>query len=317
MASVCASGSDPELYLKKHHLMAYIEDAVTFLLERKDEDPKTRPYKLLAEYFESIRKGTHVLYREYSFVSLTPHCRGSFVRLFWYSFAEVANRGDSMRVMEYLSLLRLLCHDFPSRLVQKVARVIFSYDAMENTVTFPDFIYTFQVVFYYESFLQRCELICADIVSGQPPLNLLDGASTVVVSMPSTSEYEYPGTRPDTANSMQSTLSTEDDNSLQITLPPKPESPLQPDIFSRAVTNLCLRMEKEPWERFPSVQLLMELIADLASVTFYDFVLALSRSERVNSEIGVLPERSRLLTTERLAVFNQLTSKKLIEAKDT
>lgn len=312
---MASSGSDPELYLKKHHLMAYIEDAVTFLLERKYEDPKTRPYKLLAEYFESIRKGTHVLYREYTFVSLTPHSRGSFVRLFWYSFAEVADRGNSMRVMEYLSLLRLLCHDFPSRLVQKVAGVIFSYDAMENMVNFPDFLYTFQVVFYYESFLQQCELICADIVSGQTPLNLLDGASSVVVSMPSTSEYEYPGTRPDTASSMQSTLSTEDDTFLQTT-PHKPESPLQPDIFSRAVTNLCLRMEKEPWERCPSVPLLMELIADLASVTFYDFILALSRSERVNREIGALPERNRLLTTERLAVFNKLTSKKLIEAKD-
>lgn len=308
---------DPELYLKQHHLMAYIEDAVTFLLERKDEDPKTRPYKLLAEYFESIKKGTHVLYRDYSFVSLTPHSRGSFIRLFWYSFAEVADRGDSMRVMEYLSLLRLLCHDFPSRLVQKVARVIFSYDALENMVNFPDFLYTFQVVFYYESFLQRCEILCVNIVSGQTSLNLLDGASTVVVSMPSTSEYEYPGTRPGTASSMQSTLSTEEDTSIQTTPAHKAESPLQPDIFSKAVTNLCLRMEKEPWERYPSIPLLMEIIANLASVTFYDFVLSLSRSEQVNAEIGALPERSRLLTAERSAVFNQLTNKKLVEAKDT
>lgn len=310
--SSSSSSCDPEVYLKKHHLMAYIEDAVTFLLERKDEDPKTRPYKLLAEYFESIKKGTHVLYRDYSFVSLTPHSRSSFVRLFWYSFAEVADRGDSMRVMEYLSLLRLLCHDFPSGLVQKVARVIFSYDAMENLVNFPDFLYTFQVVFYYESFLQRCELICADIVSGQAPLNLLDCASTMVVSMPSTSEY---GTRPDTANSMLSTLSTEDDACPST--PHKPESPLQAEIFSRAVTNLCLRMEKEPWERCPNPQLLAELITDLASVTFYDFVLALSRSEQINNEIGALPERSRLLTAERSAVFNQLTSKKLIDLKDS
>lgn len=309
-----SSNIEPELYLKKHHLMTYIEDAVTFLLERKDEDPKTKPYKLLAEYFESIKKGTHVLYRDYSFVSITPHSRGSFIRLFWYSFAEVADRGDSMRVMEYLSLLRLLCHDFPSSLVQKVARVIFSYDAMENLVSFPDFLYTFQVVFYYESFLQRCELICADIVSGQTQVNLLDGASTVVVSMPSTSEYH--GTRPGTASSVQSLMSVEDDVASQAAQH-KPESPLQPEVFSRAVLNLSMRMEKEPWERCPSSQLLMELIVDLASVTFYDFVLALSRSEQVNSEIGALPERNRLLTAERLAVFNHLTSKKLIDAKDS
>jgi hypothetical protein len=304
------SPSDPELYLKKHYLMSYIEDAVTFLLERKEEDPKTNPYKLLAEYFESIRKGTHVLYRDYSFVSLTPHSRASFVRLFWYSFSEVADRGDSMRVMEYLSLLRLLCHDFPSRLVQKVARVVFSYDALENMVNFSDFLYTFQVVFYYETYLQRCEVVCADIVSGQTPLNLLDGASTVVVSMPSTDENECPSTRPNTANSVHSTLST-DDIFQQSTPTHKQESPLQPDIFMKAVTNVCLRMEKEPWECCPSIPLVVEIVADLACVTFYDFVLALSRSEQINKGIGVLPERSNLLTAERSAVFNQLTSKRL------
>lgn len=315
MSSQTSSICDPELYLKKHHLMTYIEDAVTFLLERKDEDPKTKPYKLLAEYFESVKKGTHVLYRNYSFVSLTPHSRGSFVRLFWCSFSEVANRGHSMRVMEYLSLLRLLCHDFPSGLVQKVARVIFSYDALENLVNFPDFLYTFQVVFYYEAFLRRCELICVDITSGQTPLNRLDCASTVVVSMPSTGSGEHSGTRP---NSALSVFSTEDEQAAQSTPPPhKPDSQLHPEVFSRAVTNLCLRMEKEPCERCPDVQLLTEIIAELVSVTFYDFVLALSRSEGVNSGIGALPERSQLLTAERSAIFNQLTSKKMTDTKDS
>ena len=55
---------DPELYLKKYHVMTYVEDAISFLLERKDEDPKTKPFELLAEYFKSVRDGTHVLFRE-------------------------------------------------------------------------------------------------------------------------------------------------------------------------------------------------------------------------------------------------------------
>lgn len=287
---------DPELYLKKHHLMTYIEDAVTFLLERKDENTKTMPYKLLAEYFESIKKGTHVLYREYSFISLTPHSRASFIRLFWYSFSEVADRGDSMKVMEYLSLLRLLCHDFPSTPVQRVAGVVFSYDALENLMSFPDFIYAFQIVFFYETFLQRCELICTEMVSGQTPLNLLDGASTVFVSMPSTSE--------DPASSVQSCLSTEDD-AIPCTAHSKPETPLQPELFQRAMTNLCAKMEKEPWESCPNPRVLTELVSELTSVTFYDFVLALSRSDRVSKDIGALPERSQLLTAARSAIFNR------------
>ena len=336
---------DPEVYLKKHHIMAYIEDAVTFLLQRKDEDPKIQPYRLLAEYFESVKKGTHVLYRDYSFVSLTPQNRSAFVRLFWYCFSEIADRGDSMQVMQYLSLLRLLCQDFPSTLVQKVARVIFSYDALENLVSFADFLYAFQIVFYYESFLHRCELVCTSIVSGQNPLNLLDCASTVVVSMPSTAEYlsgggngsgsTPSGTRPGTAVSTQNLQSSasageEDAAVLQNVLrhngnvagnngsnknnsssnnSNRPESQLQPDIFSKAVTNLCVRMEKEAGECCPSAHVLEEIIASLTSVTFYDFVLALSRSENVNGEIGALPERSKLLTTERSSIFNHLLYK--------
>lgn len=297
---------DPDLYLKKHHVMAYIEDAVTFLLERKDEDPKTRPYELLAEYFESIKKGTHVLYRDYPFISLTPHNRASFVRLFWHSFSEVGGRGESMRVMEYLSLLRLLCRDFPSELVQKVARVIFSYDALENLVSFSDFLYTFQVLFYYELFLKHCELVCADMVGGHTRLDLLEGANTVVVSMPDTNQHT--GGRPETANSMQSMLSVEDDGIMVRSPPPKPDSPLDAEVFLKAVTGLCLRCEREPWESCPNLEVLSEIISDLTSVTFYDFILALCRNERVNAEIGALPDRDSLLTAGKSAVFNSPVS---------
>ena len=328
MSSQSGSICDPELYLKKHHLMTYMEDAVTFLLERRDEDPKTRPYELLAEYFESVKKGTHVLYRDYSFVSMTPHSRASFVRLFWYSFSEVASRGDSMRVMEYLSLLRLLCHNFPSDLVQKVARVLFSYDAMENMICFPDFLYTFQILFYYEAFLHRCEVICMDMLSGQTPLDLLDGNSTVVVSMPNTGEQTGRGDggreeggggerRPETSCSMQSMLSSEDDiTATHSSSQHRPDSPLDAEVFLKAVTSLCLRVEKEPWERCPNAEVVTELIGELTSVTFYDFILALSRSERMNSEIGALPERSDLLTAGKSAVFNSpINHHKLLHKK--
>lgn len=292
---------DPELYLKKHHILAYIEDAVTFLLERREEDPKTRPYELLAEYFESIKKGTHVLYRDYSFISLSPYSRASFIRLFWHSFVEVAERGNSMKVMEYLSLVRLLCHNFPEDLVKRVARVIFSYDAMENLVCFSDFLYTFQVLFYYEQFLERCELVFMDLINGQTPLNLLDGGSTVVVSIPNTTEHN--GSRPETANSVRSALSPDIDGEVIAQNSSHPaEKLLDAELFLKAIATLCLRMnEKEPWERCPSVQVLAELVSDVTSLTFYDFVLSLSKSEKINCEIGVLPDRSSLLTAGKLA----------------
>lgn len=302
---------DPEVYLKKHHVMAYIEDAVTFLLERKDGDPKTRPYELLADYFESIKKGTHVLYREYAFVSLTPHNRASFIRLFWHTFHEVAGRGDSMRVMEYLSLIRLLCHNFPSDIIQNVARVIFSYGALENLVCFSSFLYTFQVLFYFEQFLKRCELVCLELVSGQTPLELLEGGSTMVVSLPSMGDGG--SSRPETASSMHSVLSMDDEafssSRSASSMLKSSDRLLDAELFLKAMVSVCAKLEKEPWESCPNVGTVREIITELSSVTFYDFVLALSKSEKINSEIGVLPEKGKLLEAGQSAVFSSSTVK--------
>ena len=294
--------TDPEFYLKKHHVMAYIEDAVIFLLERKDEDPKTRPYELLAEYFESIKKGTHVLFRDHSYICLTPHNRASFIRLFWQSYSEVAIRGDSMRVTEYFSLVKLLCHNFPSDIAHKVAQVLFSCDALENLTSFSDFLYTFQILFYYESFLKCCELICRDIASGQTPRNMIGCVSTMVISVPSTTTTENDCSRPGTGKSeLGVNTCSKDTNS-------KFSEQLDTDLFLKAVTNLCQRMEEEPWECCPSKQVLVNVIAELPQVTFYGFILGLSRSREVNNEIGVLPDRNNLIIANKGAMFSSTSS---------
>lgn len=277
--------SDADVYLKKHYIMAYIEDAVTFLLEKKEEDSKIRPYEMLAEYFESVKKGTHILFRDYSFIALTPHNRASFIQYFWNTYSEVAVKVTLMKITEYLSLIRLLCHNFPSDVILRVGRVIFSFDITENTVTFSDFLYTFQTVFYYKSFLESCECVSREIASGQTPLDALSSGSGMVVSVPS-AEYNF-SDRPETANSMQDTA-----NSFRLmNKQSETEVQLDVDLFTKAMRGLCMKFEKEPWESCPSMQVLMEVIGELPYVTFYNFVLALSRNECVNCEIGVLPER--------------------------
>ena len=280
---------DPEVYLKKHHVMTYIEDAVTFLLERKDEDSKTKPFELLADYFKSVKNGTHILFREYSFVSLTPHNRASFVKLLWLSYAQVATRGEMMKVVEYLSLLRLVCHDFPSELVQKVARVIFSHNAMESVTSFPDFLYTFQVVFYYEHFLTQCEKLCSSIASGHPH-HVLSG-TTVIVPMPSLGDQD--SSRPNTAQEKTEPGSSVE-NSKQV----------DAEVFSKAVTNLIQKLQdREPWHGCPSAIAVREVLSGVTKMSFYDFVLALSKSERINAEIGVLPCKTQFPTGSSPALF--------------
>ena len=274
---------DPEHYLKKHHVLTYIEDVVHFLLERKDEDPKTKPFELLAEYFRSVKDGTHILFREYAFVSKTPHNCASFVKAFWQSYTEVASRGGPMKIMEYLSLLRLLCYDFPTEVVQKVAQAVFSHDAMENVISFPDFLYTFQVLFCYKDFLNHCEGLFSSISSGQ--VHHLSVGGTVVVSIPSVAEQD--STRPETA---PENIVREYNSS-----PPEYTKQIDTEVFAKAVTNLIQRQqEKEPWQCCPSVDTVREVLSGIPKLSFLDFILALSRSERVNAELGVLPPRINL-----------------------
>ncbi len=288
---------DPELYLKKHHIMKYIEDVVSFLLERKDEDPKTRPIEVLAEYFKSIKNGTHILFREYSFISSTPHNRASFIKLFWHSYTEVAVKGEMMPLAEFLSLLRLLCYDFPVEIVQKVGEVLFCHNTMENLVSFPDFLYTFQVVFYYEIFLSQCQSICSDLEKGQTPLSLL--GSTVVVSIPSfagqTESASRPTSRSGSLSENNSTFLGRQDASKE----EQHNKQVDPEMFAKAIFNLAYKLrEREPWQRCPSPEVLTDVIGTMQSCSYLDFVLALSRSDRANAEIGTLPAKASLLNSD-------------------
>ncbi len=274
---------EPEFYLKKHHILTYIEDAVTFLLERKDEDPKTKPFSVLADYFKSIRNGSHVLFREYAFISATPHNRLSFLRVFWQSYTEIASQGEVLRVADYLSLLRLHCHDFPVEIVQKVGWAIFSHNTMESMVTFPDFLYTFQVVFVYEHFLSRCEELCSTISTGHGLLK-----TTVVVSVPSSVEQDpSSSSRPTSGVDEERTAGGKKSDSSWNS------NSIDADVFLKAVTNLVHQMlEREPWHSCLSVESVSEALSGVKSLSFCDFILYLSRSGLVNSEIGVLPAKS-------------------------
>lgn len=274
---------DPAVYLKKHHVITYIEDVVSFLLERKDEDSKVKPFELLAEYFKSVKSGTHILFREYSFVCATPHNRISLVKLFSQSYTEIASRNEMMNVTEYLSLLRLLCHDFPLSTVKRISQVLFTQNTMENLVSFPDFLYTFQTVFYYEHFLNLCEQI---FLNGPSPHSVCTG-STVVVSMPSAADQDE-ASRPATSEGERATQIKK--STFQTELSGRQ---LESDAFVTAVVAIVQRLrEKEPWECCPSVETVHGVMQDVMSLSFFDFVLSMARSEAVSAEIGALPPKS-------------------------
>ena len=46
--------------------------------------------------FNSVKLGNHTLFREYAFISATPHNRSSFVRTFWKCFQNIGRKGGML-----------------------------------------------------------------------------------------------------------------------------------------------------------------------------------------------------------------------------
>ncbi|KAL6084150.1 hypothetical protein STEG23_006961, partial [Scotinomys teguina] len=81
-------------YLAQRHVLTYMEDAVCQLLENREDISQYGITRFFTEYFNSVCQGTHILFREFSFIQATPHNRASFLRAFWRCFRTVGKNGE-------------------------------------------------------------------------------------------------------------------------------------------------------------------------------------------------------------------------------
>ncbi|XP_064635383.1 centriolar satellite-associated tubulin polyglutamylase complex regulator 1-like isoform X2 [Lineus longissimus] len=250
-----------ERYLSQHHVLVYLEDAVSQLLEHKEDNPKVNATKFFSDYFTSVREGNHTLYREYNFIRITPHNRSSFVRTIWKCFRHIGKKGDLLTIKEYHSLICLLCYDFPFDVVQKTARIILMEDAQDCLISFADFLYAFQIQFYYDEFLSKCSDVYKALASSA-------GRDTVVVP---TSE-DQANVHAKEEKAMAPSLNTEGVDSLQ---------------FFRALTPI---IEKTDFST-PPLNALKEILSTAPRVSFYGFLMALAKCDIINGDIGMLPHR--------------------------
>uniref|UniRef100_A0A8C6ZE18 Centriolar satellite-associated tubulin polyglutamylase complex regulator 1 n=1 Tax=Nothoprocta perdicaria TaxID=30464 RepID=A0A8C6ZE18_NOTPE len=86
-------GSLDQAAKTQRHVLTYMEDAVSQLLENREDISQYGIARFFTEYFNSVRQGTHILFREFSFVQATPHNRASFLRTFWRCFRTVGKNG--------------------------------------------------------------------------------------------------------------------------------------------------------------------------------------------------------------------------------
>ncbi|XP_072128786.1 centriolar satellite-associated tubulin polyglutamylase complex regulator 1 [Mobula birostris] len=254
-----------EEYLGQTHVLTYIEDAVSQLLEYKDEHSKIGITRFFAEYFSSVKRGSHILFREFSFVNATPYNRASFIRMFWQCFRQIGKNGDLLTVMEYHSLLQLICHDFPMDLSQKAARIILMDDAMDCPMSFMDFLYAFQIQFYYCEFLESIATIYEDLHLGKNP-------NTVIVPT----------------------------SSIEQSQSPTSDSPTQEGVdasqFYDCLETLCDRYKHS----YPPTSYLEQILHKVDRVTFFGFLMAIVKHEGINYKLGIVPNKAELFTDSEM-----------------
>ncbi|XP_056595351.1 centriolar satellite-associated tubulin polyglutamylase complex regulator 1 [Triplophysa dalaica] len=249
-------------YLAENNVLFYLNDAVTQLLEHKEEYTQFGVVRYFTEYFTSVKNGNHVLFREFNYIKATPHNRVSFIHIFWKCFRQIGKNGDLLAMSEYSSLLQLLCPDFPIEMVQNTARIVLMDDAIDCLMSFSDFIYSFQIQFYYEEFVQSVSLIYQDLLSGKSPNTVIVPTSTSVEQLSSAANEER-----------------------------ETQKGVDSSVFSECIEAICERLK----HKYPSNAAIKEVLQSSQDVSFYGFLMALAKHEGTNQDIGALPNKSDLL----------------------
>nr|XP_006135405.1 UPF0705 protein C11orf49 homolog isoform X2 [Pelodiscus sinensis] len=239
-----------------------MEDAVSQLLENREDISQYGIARFFTEYFNSVHQGTHVLFREFSFIQATPHNRASFLQTFWKCFRTVGKNGDLLTAKEYHCLLQLLCPDFPMELTQKAARIVLMDDAMDCLMSFSDFLFAFQIQFYYSEFLESVAAIYQDLLTGKNP-------NTVIVPTSSSGQHRF----------------------RQAPSECSPLDGVEASLFYQCLESLCDRSKYS----CPPSALVKEVLSSVQRLTFYGFLMALAKHHGINRTLGALPDKGDLL----------------------
>lgn len=287
---------EPDLYLRKHHIMTYLEDATAMLLEKRRKDRRMSPLVVLLDYFARLRNGTHVYGRDFDFVSITPYNRGAFVGTFWRCFYRLGRRNDTrMCDWEYHQMIQLLCSDFPTKYSDQVYRIFGCRKCgsvapvKELRLNLAEFLYMFQVVFYYEKFLAECE----QLFNGTLPQSGSSHSGSKSMSnmaMLEGSNKDRDSNR-DESKALHSSSVVKSSSNCPV---------VSSEIIVPLIEELCHRINtQQPWIVAPSLGTISEALRDdLSATSFTDFVYLLYTTAGVNKDIQQLPPRDEFhLTT--------------------
>ncbi|GFT99511.1 UPF0705 protein C11orf49 [Nephila pilipes] len=166
------AGSGEEMQLlentnfKKHNIEFYLNDSVAEYLKLRKENPEseTTPASFVMEYLDSFYDGTHVLHREFSFVSGTLYNRLCAVKLMTLIYKPLLHLLNILDAKYYHSLLESVFPGFPLSVVQS-AFDLSEIPEQEVKLTYVEFVKFLKRSFCVGRFHYRDKIISAQIDS--------------------------------------------------------------------------------------------------------------------------------------------------------
>lgn len=210
--------------------------------------------------------------RPYSYITATPHNRQSFIKVVWLGLGGTLNQGEAvskggMKGEHYHQLLELFCPDFPISIVNEAMTITCKED--EDCASFIDFLYTLQILFYYQEFLSGC--MSAALTPSLGPVVILPAEIAEEGERDAGTEHGIKQTSPTKDSLMQSVKS-----------------------YYQELTD-----EKIPVPSLSVIeQALQSLEEEEVSRSIQDFKKKLCKSETLSDAIGVLPPRKSLLQSD-------------------
>jgi len=246
-----------EQYLARSHIATYFQDAIERMLECKAQGIKVDAHAFFHDYFRSVYEGTNTLFREYTYIHATPRNRSSFIRNFYTTFKHVGDDGDLLLRNDYDSLLRVVCRDFDYALVEKTANVVLMEDASDCVINFSDFVYAFQLQFYYEEFCEVCLKLFGRVH--------IEGSNSEL-------PVAEPAWCPNGSNGANNSLKSESVSAAQFFRYIRQELYVKPPDFS-----------------IPDEDVLVGVLNGFTKITYYGFMSALGKCGKLVKSIGALP----------------------------
>ncbi|KAJ6667169.1 hypothetical protein lerEdw1_017147 [Lerista edwardsae] len=135
-------------------------------------------------------------------------------------------------------------------------------DAVDCLMSFSDFLFAFQIQFYYSEFLESVAVIYQDLLTGKNP-------NTVIVPTSSSGQHR----------------------SRQALSECSPLDGVEASAFYQCLESLC---DKSKYSCPPSA-VIKEVLSSVQRLTFYGFLMALAKHHGINRALGALPDKAELL----------------------